>query len=319
MKDSSGASAPAKAILFGEHFVVYDKLAIAIALDIRARVAVKPRPDKKIVVRSSALGSSEFTLDGHGGNERLKPVYAAAKGVLSMAGERMGLDLTVDSQIPISSGLGSSAAVLVATTAAVGDLLEMRLTSDDIFRLALDAERLVHENPSGVDPAIATYGGVLAYRRSEGAKRLKVDLNLPLVLGDTRIKRDTREMVMRVSEIRRLYPGVFEEIIDAGDKIARLALGALGSGDLVALGRLMDMNHALLCALGVSNKALEDLVWAARRAGAFGAKITGAGGGGCIIALAPPWDIGRVAEAIRSAGGEPMIAGIAQEGVRIEG
>lgn len=326
MRESSRASAPAKAILFGEHFVVYDRLAVVMAIDLRAHVNVRPRSDRKMIIESDALDlCGEFTFNGvyrpirgRFGNAKLKPIHVAAKSVLDIAGERVGLDITVKSQIPIGSGLGSSAAVIVATTAAVSNLLEVNLSRDEIFRLALEAEKIVHENPSGVDPAISAYGGLLAYRRSEGVRRLRVTVDLPLILGDTRVKRDTGKIVTYVSELRKLYPEVVEGIIDAGDRVARLAVEALEAGDLKTLGRLMNINHALLYAIGVSSWAIEELVWAARRAGALGAKLTGAGGGGCIIALAMPENASRIAEAIKMAGGEPIIAGVAHEGVRIE-
>ncbi|MBS7640576.1 MAG: mevalonate kinase [Candidatus Bathyarchaeia archaeon] len=326
MRGLSRASAPAKVILFGEHFVVYDKLAVVMAVDLRAHVSVKPRMDNKIIVESIGMGlQGEFTLDGvykpiigEFGEDKLRPIYVAAKRVLDLAGESIGLNITVDSRIPVASGLGSSAAVLVATTAAVGSLLEMNLCRDDIFRLALEAEKIIHEKPSGVDPAISTYGGLIAYSRSGGVMMLEAAANLPLVIGDTRIKRDTREMIHRVSELRRLYPEIFKGLMDAGDRVARLAVEAIRAGDLRALGHLMNINHALLYAIGVSNTAIESLLWAARRAGALGAKITGAGGGGCIVALSMPEDRRRIAEAIRVTGGEPLIADIAHEGVRIE-
>jgi len=327
LREISRASAPAKVILFGEHFVVYDRLAIVMAIDLRACVTVKPRGDKKIIIRSNTMGlSGEFSFNGDykpilGGFEciRLKPIYIAAKNVLNLAGEVVGLDINIESEIPVASGLGSSAAVSVATTAAVGNLLEMSLSKDDIFKLALEAERVVHENPSGVDPAVSTYGGVLAYRRSGGIMRLKVNADLPLVLGDTRVIRDTRKMVLHVSEIKRLYPEVVDGIMGVGELVANLAIKALEDGDLITLGHLMNINHALLYAIGVSNLAVERLVWAARQAGALGAKITGAGGGGCIIALSLRENLYHVAESIRVADGNPLIVNMASMGVKIEG
>lgn len=326
MRHYSRASAPAKAILFGEHFVVYDRLAVVAAIDLRAHVSVRPRSDDKIVIKSSALElSGSFTLNGSYrpiggsfGEIKLRPVYAVAKRVLEVAGVKAGLDITIESQIPIASGLGSSAAVVAAAATAVSSLLEVDLSKDDIFRLALEAEKIVHGNPSGVDPAASTYGGLLTYRRCEGVRKLKTSIDLPLILGDTRVRRETARMVKHVSELLRLYPGIMEGILEAGERVARMAVNALEAGDLKSLGRLMNINHALLYAIGVSSQAIEGLVWAARGAGALGAKLTGAGGGGCIIALAEPENRNRVAEAIRAAGGEPIIVGISYEGARVE-
>ncbi|MEM1550676.1 MAG: mevalonate kinase, partial [Candidatus Bathyarchaeia archaeon] len=118
--------------------------------------------------------------------------------------------------------------------------------------------------------------------------------------------------------LKKLYPEVVESIMDTGDKIASLAIETFKRGDLASLGNLMNINHALLYAVGVSSWTIEELVWAARKAGALGAKLTGAGGGGCIIALSMPEKMHHVAEAIKMAGGAPFFANMAFEGVRVE-
>ncbi|MBS7607312.1 mevalonate kinase [Candidatus Bathyarchaeota archaeon] len=329
MKPLSRASAPAKIILFGEHFVVYDRPAVVMAIERRAYVTAKPRADNRIiVVKSREMGASgAFTPSGEyqpieGGLEfepKFKPIYIITKRILSLSGEEtLGLEIEVDSSIPIAAGLGSSAAVAVASASAISSLLEMRLSRDEIFRLAFEAERFVHVNPSGVDPAVSTYGGILLYRRGEGIRRLDVEAEIPIIVGDTGVKRVTGEMVSRVSDLLMRYPTVVESIMDAGENIAKLGVEALKSGDMRTLGELMNMNHALLCALGVSNDMIERLISAARRAGALGAKLTGAGGGGCIIALPEKSNVQGITEAIRNAGGEVFVTAKAFEGVRIE-
>lgn len=323
----SRASAPAKIILFGEHFVVYDKPAIVIAINRRAYVTAKPRANGEILIKSENMEvSGIFSLDGRyqpieGGlaaERKLKPIYAIAVSLLSMSGENVGFEIHVDSRIPVAAGLGSSAAVAVASAAALGKLLGVDLSKEEIFRLAFESEKIVHGNPSGVDPAISTYGGILAYRRSMGIERLNVDADMPLVVGDTGIERVTGEMVSRVSKMRERYPSIVDRIMDAAGNLATLGVNALRSGDLETLGELMNINHALLYAIGVSSDEIERLVHAARRAGALGAKLTGAGGGGCIIALSRRLDLDRIADAIRHAGGEAFITEMSLEGVRIE-
>lgn len=328
MKVQSKASAPAKVILFGEHFVVYGKMAVVMAIDRRAYVTVELKADDKIIVKSKAIGvSGAFTFNGRyqpiegglDGEVKFKPLYTLVKSIMNLFNETFGLEIKIDSSIPVSAGLGSSAAVLVASAAAILDLLEVNFNRDMIFKLAFESEKIIHENPSGVDPAISTYGGIIVYRRSEGIKRINVDVDLPLIVGDTRIERSTGEMVSRVGEVRKRYPIVIDKIMDAGDSLAALGVEALKRGDLKTLGDLMNINHALLCALGVSNEAIEKLINAARRAGALGAKLTGAGGGGCIVALSSPENVYHVAEAIKRIGGEPFITSKALEGVKIEG
>lgn len=323
----SRASAPAKIILFGEHFVVYDKPAIVIAINKRAYVTARPRANGEILVKSESMGvSGIFSSYGkykpiEGGMEaeqKLKPIYTVAKRLLSVSGENVGFEIHVDSRIPVAAGLGSSAAVAVASAAALGKLLDINLSEEEIFRVAFEAEKIIHGNPSGVDPAISTYGGILMYRRSTGMERLNIDMDLPLVVGDTKIERVTGEMVSRVSKLRERNPFIVNKIMDVGGDLAALGVKALESGDLETLGDLMNINHALLYAVGVSSDEIERLVYAARRAGALGAKMTGAGGGGCIIALSRRMDLNRVADAIRHAGGEAFITEMTLEGVKIE-
>jgi mevalonate kinase len=323
----SRASAPAKIILFGEHFVVYDKPAIVIAINKRAYVTVRPRVNGEILIKSENMEvSGIFSSDGRyqpieGGldaERKLKPIYTVAINLLSMSDENVGFEIYVDSRIPVAAGLGSSAAVAVASAAALGKLLEINLSKEEIFRLAFESEKIIHGNPSGVDPAISTYGGILAYRRSIGIERLSIDVDLPLVVGDTKIERVTGEMVSRVSKLRRRYPSIIDKVMDVGGDLVALGIKALKSGDLETLGELMNINHALLYTIGVSSDEIEKLVHAARRAGALGAKLTGAGGGGCIIALSRRVDLDRVADAIRHAGGEAFITEMTLEGVRIE-
>jgi len=138
------------------------------------------------------------------------------------------------------------------------------------------------------------------------------------VVGDTGMERSTGELVGMVRERRKRFQLIIDPIIKTGGKVALRAVKALEAGDLNAVGELMNINHALLCAVGVSNEPLERLVYAARKAGALGAKLTGAGGGGCMIALCYPEKLEEVAEAIKRAGGKAFIARKTNEGARIE-
>ena len=323
------ASAPAKVILFGEHFVVYGKPAIALAINRRAQAVVKQRKDEQIYINSIDLGlSGSFYKGGfqaeRGGEEarvRLEPIRRAIENVLKRAdvSGRVGVNVEIRSSIPVAAGLGSSAAVAAATTMAVSHLLNIPLSKEDVFNITYEAECLVHGTPSGIDPAISTHGGVIMFQRQRGFTWLDVETEIPLVIGDTGIKRSTGELVGMVRTMRERYPSILEPVMEAGGKIVLQAVKALKAGDLPALGELMNMNHALLYAIGVSNEPLERLVHAARKAGALGAKLTGAGGGGCMIALPAPNRVEAVANAIRQAGGTPFIAKKTEEGVKVEG
>jgi mevalonate kinase len=126
------------------------------------------------------------------------------------------------------------------------------------------------------------------------------------------------EMVAHVGELRNQYQSVIDKIIGAGGEIVARSIEALDQGDLETLGEMMNINHALLCAVGVSNESIDKMVYAARKAGAFGAKLTGGGGGGCIVALSKPERVQDVAEAIKQAGEEAFVTKMTMEGVRIE-
>jgi mevalonate kinase len=176
----------------------------------------------------------------------------------------------------------------------------------------------VHGTPSGVDPAISTFGGTLLFQMDTGFKPVDVKADVPLVIGDTGVKRSTRVQVAKVRNVRDRYPRVVEPIMRAGREIVLRAIDALREDDLETLGDLMNINHALLCGLGVSDESLERLIKAAWKADALGAKLTGAGGGGCIVALAENDKLEQVLESIQGVGGKAFIARKTDEGVRVE-
>ncbi len=321
------ASAPAKVILLGEHFVVYGKPAIVVAIDKRAYVTAELRTDQSVYVKSNDLKISGHFNDGRfeaeeGGPEaeaKLRPVETVVQSLIDLSEREVGISLEITSAIPVEAGLGSSAAVSVASAAAVSQLLGLNLSKDEIFRLAYDAERLVHGTPSGIDPAISTYGGILQYAREKGVTHLNIGADLQFVIGNTRMARSTGTLVASVRELKEKYPSIVCPMLEAAEKMVCEAVKALRSGDLKTLGNLMNIDQGLLSAVGVSNDALERLVYAARKAGAYGAKLTGAGGGGCMIALTSQENIEDVVVAIKHADGLPFTCRKADEGVRIEG
>ena len=321
------ASAPAKIILFGEHFVVYGEPAIVVAIDKRARAEAERRQDERLRFQSANLNTSCYFENGAFKVEqgdakqvrfKFEPVKLAVEKVLAVYGKNVGLDIRINSAIPVASGLGSSAAVVASVTAAVAALLELEFSKQDIFRIAYEAEKIVHGTPSGVDPAIATFGGTLLFQVDTGFKPLEVKTDIPLVIGNTGVERSTRIQVEKVGETMDSFPQITDPLRKAAREIVLRAVTALQDNDLETLGRLMNINHALLYGIGVSDESLEWLANAARKAGALGAKLTGAGGGGCMIALARPEKLENVSEAIMRAGGSPFIAKKTDEGVRVE-
>jgi mevalonate kinase len=321
------ASAPAKIILLGEHFVVYGEPAIVLAIDKRAYAKVENREDKRLYLRSVNLNLAGYfenkTFKAEQGNQReaklkFEPLKQIVEKVLEKHGEHVGLNIEITSTVPVAAGLGSSAAVAAAVTAAVGALLNVKMAREDVFRITYEAEKIVHGTPSGIDPAISTFGGALLFQMDTGFKPLEVNTDIPLIIGNTGVERSTRFQVEKVRNIREKYTRVMDHVFWAARETVLRAVDALKENDLDALGELMNIDHALLCGLGVSDESLEWLINAARKAGALGAKLTGGGGGGCMIALARNAELQQVLEAIQRAGGVPFMAKKTDEGVKIE-
>ena len=305
---SAEATAPGKIILFGEHSVVYKGPAILLAVDRRATVTASRRDDKRIYIDSEDLGFSGYFDDGEyiavtgkaWRGRNMMALAVATRKVMAHLGVDAGVNLKVRSMIPIAVGLGSSAAVCVATTAAVGELFDGNLTKEKISELSFEGEKVIHGNPSGADNSIATYGGIMRYERGEGLKRLQLENTLPFVIGNTRRKRSTRNMVEGVKELKDRNPEVVDPIIYTMAGLSQTGLDALLRGDKQKIGDLMNINHGLLSAIGVSTIELDDLVYASRQEGALGAKLTGAGGGGCMIALSEEENLSKIERSIRA-------------------
>lgn len=311
------ASAPGKVILTGEHFVVHGEPCLAMAIDLRAFVETRVVREGGYVIEAPDLGL--YWREGEPLPKPLAPVRLLMDRLLE--GSRhpgWGLWVRIASKLPASAGLGSSAAVAVAAAESIGAALEEELSDEEIFQLALEAERLVHVNPSGVDPLVSTVGGAVAYRRGEGYVSIDPPVRPTVVVGFAGSRRATGEMVKRVEALRRRFPEVMAPLFHAGGHLTIEAANALGAGDLERLGELLNINHGLLCAIGVSTRKIDKLVCLARRAGALGAKLTGAGGGGCMIALCREEGADRVAQAIEKGGGVAMKVRMDAEGVRVE-
>ena len=321
------AKAPGKVILFGEHFVVYGEPSIVMAINRYAHVTINLRDDKAIHITSRDLNvEGIFRNDEYipivGSKEdrlKLQPIKFCVDKIADILGEKIGVDITIRSELPVASGLGSSAAVAVATTAALSKLLDLKLDLSKVNELAFEAEKIVHGTPSGVDNTIATYGGIILYTKGMKLKieRAKASKSLPLVIGDTRIPRSTKVMVENVRKLYEKHKKLISTVMQAYKELYLEAVNALAVGDLEKIGELMCINHGLLWSIGVSNEFLDKLVHTALDAGALGAKLTGAGGGGCMIALSYEDSLERIANAIKNAGGRVITALTENIGVKV--
>jgi len=315
------ASAPAKVILFGEHFVVENEPAIAAALDLRVEVSVNLLDEKRFEIRSGNLFSfvrlDDLLSNHYSVNQHFKPLYVILRKVIEEYGFEGGLKFIIKSPIPMGVGLGSSAAVFVAFSAGLLKAVAGEYDLEKVVKLASEGEILAHGRPSGIDPTISANGGVIVYRKSEGFIPLKAAVPLHLVIGVSGEVRSTATMVEKVLSLKKRFPEIFEPLYHAAGHLAIEAAKAIERGDLTSIGMLMNINHGLLSSLGVSTMNLERLVHAARDAGALGAKITGAGGGGAIISICPQNLLETVASAIKRSGGFPLISKVSDRGVSV--
>ncbi|MEB3779331.1 MAG: mevalonate kinase [Desulfurococcales archaeon] len=284
------ASAPAKAILFGEHFVVKGALGVVTAIDLRARVKVTEDRGSSLTIYSRELGG-KYKINLNNLESTPKPIAPFAR-IIKWLKER---DYTiypaiveVKSNIPLGAGLGSSAATASAFTLSYTALHGAPLNQRELVEATIEAEIEAHGRPSGIDPNISVHGGVIAYRPGHEPVRITVGRELSeykLVVADSGLKRNTKTAVEFVLDLAARYSDVLDHLYKAANELSKRAITALERGDATTLGELMNINHGLLAAIGVSTPELEDLVYTARRAGALGSKITGAGLGGAIIAL----------------------------------
>lgn len=283
-------SAPGKTFLFGEHAVVYGKPGIA--------MAIKPRV--MVTVRESRYHQKPNS-----------PYIAECFRLMDVKGS-----VYVRSQLPSSSGLGSSAAVTVATLGAINDEFDLKKTRAEIADLAHQVEMSAQNGrASATDTYVSAFGGMVLVRGNE-KRRLLPPQNFSVVVGNTLVSHSTSEMVAKVADLRKHAPDIANPILDSISAITMQAMYNLDNQK--ELGSLMNMNHALLDALGVGHPMLSKLVLAARSAGAHGAKTTGAGGGGCMYAICSKSSRNRVVGAIEGCDARAIIAAIDTEGVRRE-
>ncbi|MFC1802813.1 mevalonate kinase [Thermoproteota archaeon] len=317
------ASAPGKMILFGEHSVVYGKLAVVLAINRRARVIAEKRSDRKIFIDADNLGfsgyfeeDSYYPVRGKAWRGRsLAALNVAARKTMEYLGIEGGANLKVRSMIPIAVGLGSSAAICVATVSAVERLYDAGLKQKEISNIAFEGETIIHGKPSGVDNNVSTFAGIMSYDKENGIKRHKIDKDIPFIIGNTRKKRSTKKMVEKVASLKERTTKEMDKILNSMGMIAESGLDALLEADLGRIGNLMNLNHGLLSAIGVSTMKLEILCHTSRNNGALGAKLTGAGGGGCMIALSEEADIPLIERAIRRRKSDSYRVSITDRGV----
>jgi len=278
------AAAPGKIILFGEHFVVHGTPAILAAIDKRVTVTSTFTENKTIKV-DSQLGTIEVPISSsyEEVKSEFRPFVYLANKIINSNQNVNGLEVTINSDIPIGVGLGSSSACCVAAAASISELFK-ELSSEEILNISIEAEKTIFPDTSGADCTVCTYGGMIEYEQFTGTKKIDNTFELNLVIANSMIPHTTKNSVERVSKFKENDEERFSQLCDLETKLIDEVIVAMKNNDVTTLGLKMSENQKYLEEIQVSNDTLRDMISSLNEI-SLGSKITGAGDGGCIIAL----------------------------------
>ncbi len=300
-------SAPGKLMLMGEHAVVFGEPCMVTAVDQRLYVTAQKTDDGKITVDAPQSKETKFV-------DATVAKFFATKGITI---KDRGVSLSIRSDFTSQVGFGSSSAVSVATLKALSLVFDVSISDREIFDSAYQVTIDIQGVGSGFDIAAATFGGTLFFKKG-GEETIPLSNEIPLVVGYTGVKADTPTLVKMVAAKREKYPEKVDKIFAAIGKLVLQGKEALFVKDWEKLGKLMNFDQEYLRDLGVSSEKLEALISAAKEAGAWGAKLSGAGGGDCMIALVPEQKRQTVEQAIESVNGKVMHVHTHAQGVTVE-
>jgi len=278
----SKASAPGKVILFGEHFVVYGVKAILCAINKRVTVTAEKIKEEKISIKSD-IGDLELELNKPISeiNSPLKPFYYLANKIIR--NQSTGIEIKIESDIPLGAGLGSSSACCVAGAAAISKLFSEK-TKKEILELAIEAEKTIFKNTSGADCTVCTYGGIIEYEKEKDFIKIKSEPNFHLIIANSNIKHSTESIVSKVKQFKNEDTERFSKLCNDESKLIEDVLQLLKENNIQKLGQKVVQNQKYLETLGISNEKLKDMIKIGQES-SFGTKITGAGDGGCVFSL----------------------------------
>jgi mevalonate kinase len=301
------ASAPGKIILFGEHAVVYGRPALAIPVtQVHADVEVEDSAKAGIWFDAPDIGL-HAELNSLPSKHPLASIIHNLFSALHID-PFPNLAIRIASTIPVASGLGSGAAVSVAMIRALSSFLGKSLTDEKVNQFSFEIEKLHHGTPSGIDNTVVTYARPVYFVRDNPIETFKVGRPFGIVIGDTGVPAPTKESVADVRKAWEADKPKWEKVFDEVGAIAKQAREKIENGEWQELGELMDQNHMLLQKMTVSSTQLDRLVAAARQAGALGAKLSGGGRGGNMIALVAPGSAETVSAALKEAGAQRTIS-----------
>jgi mevalonate kinase len=296
-----------KVILFGEHFVVHGVPGIVSAID-SSTDAIVTRAESGLTIKDERK-----TAKGYSEEKRLQQIESIERMLIAMGlDSKLAFDMWIGGSLPGFSGLGASAASSVAIARAISEELNLALSNERINQIAYEAEIAYAGNPSGIDNTAATFGGLMWFKKNPAGvpdfvERLNVQGQIEIVICSTGKVANTKAMVEGVAERKKANPAKYDVLFKQAESIAVAGRKALEAGNLLEVGELMNKNHQILQEIGVSSVELDHLVDVARKQGAIGAKLTGGGGGGCMVALTPGESLqAKVANAFKTEGLEVL-------------
>ena len=287
------ASAPGKIILFGEHFVVHGTKAILAAIDKRVTVT-SAFTDNNIIRVNSELGTLDVPVSSpyEEVKSEFRPFVYLANEMITSNQNVNGLEITINSDIPIGVGLGSSSACCVAATASISGLFK-EVSSEENLKMSIKAEKTIFPDTSGADCTVCTYGGIIEYDKINGSKKNTDASNLNLLITNSMIPHSTKRSVEKVSKFKEDNEERFSQLCALETKLIGEVNIALKNKDLITLGLKMSENQKYLEEIQVSNDTLRGMIGSLKEI-SLGAKITGAGDGGCVIALVKDENLDKV-------------------------
>ena len=298
------SEAPSKVILFGEHSVVYGYPALASAINLKTYVKLTETVGKTVIF------SEPLSMKWAYG-EKTPLEFKPLERIIRIVEDRYNIDLSrglkldISSEVRPGSGLGSSASVAAALGGALLYYTKNKVSLEELNYLAYEAEKVAHGTPSGIDNTVAVNGGIIKFVRTDNGpliEKIRIPRDIPLIVVDTGMGKSTKQAVSKVRELLNKEYEIVKRIFEGIGNIVERIWNDFNNKilDLRRIGQLMNINHGLLSAIGVSNSRIEEIVHFAREKGALGAKLTGAGLGGYVLVLPSEDNIEEIYSALKN-------------------
>ena len=303
------SQAPGKIIITGEHFVVHGGFDLAAAINKFVKVTAEISSTTKII--SKTISGSQKNIDN-----QLQPLYNSLSKLADFLNETKNLKITIDSDIPYMSGLGSSGSVSVALINSASAALGHVLKYDELFKFSMISEKIIHGNPSGIDITVPIKGGAFLFKKGEDIINVELN-NLEFIVVLSGIQSDTYSMIKKVHETKNRNPKIFDLLVKSSSLFSQFAASSIKNQNYDSLGSVMNFHQTALNYVGVSNNKLDYLITMLLKYGAQAAKITGSGGGGAIIALAHSKDSNKIINNIKKLGYNAFLVKLPVKGVNL--